>query len=154
MWRPTPLLHLVLALSVAAPAACRDPSDEDQIRGAVRRAITAVNDKKPGDVVEDAAPDFRGPSGSDLKEVRRIITGYLLTKGWVRAFERKLDVTVAEGAATAHVDLELVVTRGNKVERIEDVVPTQATVMDMDLELEKRDGVWRFVKAVYKLVRF
>ena len=152
MWRPRPLPHLALAL--LALVACRAPSDEDLVRGAVQRAITAVNDKQPADVVKDAAPDLRGPSGSDLKEVRRVVTGYLLTQGWVRAFERKLAVTVAEGAATAHVDLEVVLARGNKVERLEDVVPTQATVLDMDLELEKRDGAWRFVEAAYTVVRF
>jgi hypothetical protein len=133
--RPAPLLLSALLLLLSS-AACQDPSDEDQVRAAVQRAITAVHDKKPSAVVEEAAPDFRGPGNANLEEVRRIITGYLLTQGWVRAFERKLSVTVAEDATHAHVDLELVLARGNKVERLEDVVPTQATAWDMDLELE------------------
>lgn len=146
-----PLLTL-LTLTLTLAAGCRDKSDDELIRDAVHRALTAVNEKKPGAVVEDAAADFKGPRSANLQEVRRIITGYLLTQGWVRAFERKLEVAVDGGSA--HVDLEVVVTKGNKVERLEDVIPTQASVLDMDLDLEKREAEWRFTVGDYKVVPF
>lgn len=149
MWRPSPLLLTAALLTAGLAAACEDdPSDEDQIRAAVERALAAVNDKRPADVVEDAAETFVGPRSMKKADVRRTLAGYLLTQKWVKAFRRDLQIEVK--GDTAHVDLEVVVAQGNKIETLEDVVPTNGTVLDMDLELERQDGEWRFVKGAYK----
>lgn len=54
-----PLLAL-LTLTLTLAVSCRDKSDDELIRDAVHRALTAVNEKKPGAVVEDAVADFKG----------------------------------------------------------------------------------------------
>lgn len=143
---------LLLVAFCLTSLSCKKTPDEDIIRAHVQAALTAVNEKKPADVVEHAADDFKGPRKADLRETRRTITGFLLTRGWVRALERKLDVTV-EGD-TAHVDLEVVLAEGKAIEKIEDVVPTNATVLDVDLDLERRDDEWLFVRGEYRHVRF
>jgi len=147
--RPTLLLT---ALCLLAVAACKSESDEDLIEKKVRAALTAVDEKKAGDVVADAAEDFRGPRNIDLRETRRYVTGYMLGSGWLRAFERKLDVSV--DGTTAHVDLEVVLAQGQEVKSIEDVLPTNGSVLDFDLELEKRAGDWKFVKGEYKQLKW
>ena len=149
MRRPSllPLLSLGLAAAPLFGACKDDPSDEDQIRAAVDRALAAVNDKRPADVVEDAAEAFRGPRGMSKVEVRRSLVGYLITQKWLKAFGRGIEIEVK--GDTAHVDLEVLVAEGNKIEKIEDVLPTNGTVLDMDLELERQDGEWRFVEGAY-----
>ena len=143
-----PLL-IALLLSLCA---CKKTSDEELIRAKVRAALTAVDEKKSGDVVADAAEDFRGPRKMDLRETRRIITGYMFGAGWLRAFERKLEVSVT--GDTAHVDLEVVLAKGKAVKRPEDVLPTNGTVLDVDLDVERRDGEWKFVQGDYTQLRW
>lgn len=132
--------------------ACTKTSDEDLIRERVRAALTAVNEKKAGDVVEHAHETFKGPRSMDLRQTRRIIAGYLLTSGWIRAFERKLDVQVT--GDEAHVDLEVVLAKGQQIKSIKDVVPTNGSVLDVDLDLQKHDGEWRFVSGDYKQMKW
>ena len=153
--RPTGRLALALTLGLAGMltigtgAGCRKAqSDEDQVRAVIRRAIEAANEKKAGDVVEDAASDFAGPRGADLRECRRILTGYFLQKGWLKVFEQRLEVQV-EGTS-ADAKLEVVVARGTPVTSIEDVVPKQASRLSFDLKLRKRDGAWLFTNADYQ----
>lgn len=147
--RPLLLLPLLLATTVAA---CKKTSDEDLIREKVRAALTAVNEKKAGDIVADAAEDFRGPRNIDLRETRRYITGYMIGGGWLRAFEHSLDVEV--DGDTAHVDLETLLAKGNQIKSIEDVLPTNGSRVKFDLDLERRDGEWKFVKGNYKTLRW
>lgn len=132
--------------------ACSKKSDEDLIRERIRSALVAVNAKKAGDVVADADEHFRGPRDMDLRQTRRIIAGYFLSAGWIRAFERGLEVQVDH--AEAHAVLEVVLAQGQQIKSLQDVLPTNGTVLQVDLDLEKRDGEWRFVKADYRTVKW
>lgn len=139
---------LVLPMILGAAACTKKLSEEDRVRAVIRQAIEAANEKKAGEVVEDAAPGFKGPGGHDVRDCRRLLTGYFLQRGWLKVFERQLDVRV-EGA-NARAGLEVLVARGNPVESIEDVLPNQASRLAFELTLEKREGAWRFTQATYQ----
>lgn len=138
---------LTLALSLLAPA-CKRESEEDRVKAVVQKAIDAANAKKPGGVVEDALPSFRGPQNADLSECRRIITGYLLSPGWVHVFVRDLSVNVEGERAKASIDA--VLARGNPVEKLEDLVPTNGDALTFEVELRRVDGDWKFEQARYR----
>lgn len=137
-----------LLLLVFLFTSCATKSEEDRIREVVRAALEGVNERKLSQVVENAVPEFKGPKGANLDECRRVILGYLLQQGWLGAFERKLEVVVDGDTATA--TLEAILARGNPVEKLEDVVPTNAAVYGFDLRLEKRSGDWKLVGADYR----
>lgn len=147
-----PALLTAAAALLLALAGCEDPSDEDLVRAKVKAALSAVDEKSTGDILADAAEDFRGPRNIDLRETRRYIAGYMLGAGWLRAFARKLDVAVT--GDTAHVDLEVVLAKGKEVKSIEDVVPTNGSVLDFDLELERRGGEWKFTEGDYRQLKW
>ncbi len=138
---------LLFALSLFTLSCKGD--DEAQIRALVRRAMEAANEKRVSGVVEDAAPEFRGPRGADLSESRRILLGFFMGRGWVRVFERRIEVTLLDGAA-AKAEVEVVLAQGRPVEKLEDLLPTDATVLVFSLELVKRGGDWALTRAEYR----
>jgi hypothetical protein len=128
-------------------AGCRKDSDEDQVRAVIRKALTAANEKSAGGVVADAANGFKGPQNSDINECRRILVGYFMQQGWLHAFEKDLQITV--DGANAKAKLECVLAKGRAVQKIEDVIPTDATVLEFDFDLAKLGDGWKFTRATY-----
>lgn len=145
-------LLLGLALSVLLVAtACKKTSDEDLIKATVRRALAAANEKDAGGVVEDADESFVGPRKMKLADTRRYLMGFFFRKGWVKAIERNLVVEV-KNDTFAKAKLEVAVAEGNDVQEVQDLVPTNATMLEIEMGLEKIDGDWKFVKADYRRI--
>lgn len=141
-------LALLPGLILGAFSGCKSESEEDRVRAVIQRVIDAANDKKPGQVVADALPSFRGPQNADLADCRRIITAYLLAPGWVHVFVRSLEVTV-EGE-TAKATLDTVLAQGKPVEKLEDLLPTNGDALTFVVELLKVDGEWKLERATYR----
>jgi hypothetical protein len=140
--------NLLALAAILAVFGCKKDSDEDRIRAVVHGAIEAANKKSPSGVVENAAPSFKGPSGADTQEVKRILAGYFLSAGWLHVFERELTVSVDGDRGTAR--LVAVIARGPEIKKIEDVVPSNAATFVFDLELAKV-GAWKLTTARYRM---
>lgn len=143
---------VALALSFAL-SACKRETEEDRVRAVIHRAVEAGNEKSVRGILEDAAPSFKGPGDASLDESRRILVGYFLSVGggWTKSFEQDLQVTI-DAPDRAHASLDLLIARGNPVNKIEDVVPTNAGHFVFSLELAKIDGAWKFTRASYKQI--
>ncbi len=150
--RPPRLLLTLASLSLLAASTshCKKTSDEDLIKATIRRAIEAANEKRSGGVVEDAAEDFVGPQKMNLGDTRRMLIGFFFRKGWVKAVER--DLTVEVEGETAKAKLTVAVAEGNDVKAVEDLVPTNATMLEVDMTLAKIDGDWKFKTGDYRRV--
>ena len=135
----------------AALTGCKKDDDEKLVKRVIRDAVEAANEKRAAGVVEDAADHFVGPRKADVRESRRLLMGFFLRKGWLKVFEKKLEVTVA--GTTAQAKLEVAVAEGEEVKTLQDLLPTNATMLEFDLDLEKIDGDWKFVKADYRHIR-
>lgn len=123
-------------------------SEEDRVRAVIRKAVAAGNEKKVGEVVEDAVENFRGPRGASLQDCRRVLLGYFMQQGWIRAFEQDLKVSFVD-TTHARVELDLVLARGNEVKKLEDVVPTNASRFLFTIELSLVSGEWKLTSADY-----
>ena len=126
----------------------RPKDDETVIKGHIRDALEATQAKRPSDILERVAENFKTRRGLKRAEIKRILVGRLLRDQWVRVFERSLDVTVEGEKAT--VVLRTLVAQGDKIERIEDLVPTDADALRFDIKLEKRTDGWWIVEADYR----
>jgi hypothetical protein len=140
------LALLSIALIAVVAASC-SKTEEERVRAVVRKAVAAGNEKDSGGVVEDAAPGFVGPRGMPVDDCRRILLGYFMREGWIRAFEKDISVTIDGDKATAVLDA--ILARGNEVKKLEDVIPTNAQRFVFTLELTKIDGDWKFTRADY-----
>ena len=126
---------------------CPTPDDETLIQRIIRSAIAAANDRKPSDVLARVADEFQGPQGMSRGDVQRMLLGRLLQDRWLRVFERSLTVEAKGTTATARLDV--VLAQGKAVARLEDLLPTDASVGRFDLILEKRGTSWWIVGASY-----
>jgi hypothetical protein len=139
------------ALLLLLLAGCQKKSDQDRIGLLLDQTIAAADEKSAGGVVEHAAEDFKGPQGADLRECRRILTGYFLGKGWLKVFEQSREIIVDGDTATAKLDVIIAV--GNEVQKLEDLVPTNGTHLLFDVALKKTAGEWKYERAAYTHVR-
>ena len=137
--------YALLCLLSFAFVGCTKDSPEDAVKSVVRAAMEGANEKRVTKVVENALDNFEGPRGADLRDSRRLLTGYFLQQGWLRVFEQDLAVQI-EGDV-AHAQLEVIMARGKPVEKLEDVLPKQASKYRFELDLEKTDGDWKFRRA-------
>lgn len=147
-----PLLFSLLAAVAASSTACKKENDEDLVKAVIRKAVDAANEKSAKGVVEDAAESFVGPRKANKREARRILMGFFLRKGWIKAFERKLEVTI-DSETEASALLEVVLAEGKEVKALKDVLPTNGTVLEFKLKLRKIDDDWKFVTADYRHMR-
>lgn len=154
----------VALLLTACPKA---ESPEGEIRNLVLDAAAAVAEHDTSAVVAPLAEDFcgarlrrgaprvraRSPGapcpGADREAVRRAVMARLLPRGWIRVFVRRLDVEV-EGPSRAEAVLDAVIARGEPVERLEDLLPTQADELLLELDLERRSEGWRIVGGRFR----
>ena len=141
---------LVLLLSaVVSSAACTlFPDDETLIARIVRSSVSAAQDRDVAGVLARVSDDFRGPQRASKDDIRRALLARLLRQQWLRIFERSLTVDVDGDSATA--ELRIVVARGNQVTRLEDLVPTNASLLRFQLTFERRSRRWWIVLADYQ----
>lgn len=141
----TPVPRALALLALLSAFACTDPASPEQIvRGQIDAAVAAARGKDVGDVFRDVADDFDGPRGADRRESKRMVAAQLLRPGWVSVFAPRVDVSPPEDGAV-RATVELVVARGRPVERLEDVLPTNADRFTLRTTSRQVDGAWRFV---------
>lgn len=138
----------ILALALLFAGACTEPDRPEAIvRSQINQALAAARGKDLGDVFDHVAPDFVGPGGMGLRETQRYVAGYLLRPGWMTVFAPRVDVSPPDEDGIVRSRLELVVARGRPVEKLEDVLPTDADRLWVRTESRERRGAWGFTRA-------
>lgn len=151
----SPLIILTLAAGLGISlTACRTETPEAKVRALVHRTVEAANDKDTSEVMEAFSERFCGKGGPQLtgergcakpEQVRRVVLAHLLQPGWVRVFVRQLDVQVADDGTTAEATVLALLARGQPVEELADLVPSNASAYRFEMKLELEDGEWKFV---------
>lgn len=154
---PSALGGLALLLALIFSTHCARTSEEDQLRALVESARAAAGERDTGGVVGVLSDDFcatprraggsAGPCrGLGREDVRRMVLAKLLPRGWVRVWTRGVKVKMT-GPSSARVEVLAIMARGEPVKGLEDLVPGNAEVMRFELEAQKRDGAWTFVRG-------
>ena len=141
-------LHVYLLCCLPALIGCPLPDDETLVERRIRGMVKAAQNRDLDGIMSRVAETFEGPRGIDRSEVKRMLAGRLLSNRWVRVFERDLQVTVNGDAAEAR--LRAVLAQGNKAERLQDILPTDASYATFNIKLSKQDGIWWVVASDYK----
>jgi len=134
-------------MATALLAGCpSSDAPETVVRRQVDRAIAAARERDLGDVFADVAKSFSGPNELTLHETRRHVAARLLRPGWMTVFAPRVEVDPPEGGIV-RARIDLVVARGRPVEKLEDVIPSQAEHLRVRTASRRVDGVWQFVRA-------
>jgi len=146
--RSLALAALVAAILLVALVAWRGlrsgPSDEDRIRALLERASRAVEEKRPGDVVEAVSERFQG-EGMGRRELKQFVTLHVLRGSWNAVIPVATRVQVDGDRAQAVVDAALV--RGARGEGIAGRLPEAGDAWRIEAALEREKEGWRVVSA-------
>ena len=142
---------LVALIMVGALLAWRGlragPSDEDQIRALLDRASRAVEEKRPGDVMEAVSERFQG-EGMGRRELHQFVTYNTLRGSWNAVILVATRVQVDGDRAEAVVDVALV--RGARGEVMAGRLPEAGDTWRVEAGLEREKEGWRVVSARWR----
>ena len=129
-------------------------TDEQRLQWIVDH-IAEVSEKK--DIKEMRkwlSRSYMDSEGRDYEKIRKYLLGYYIRGGRFSAFILTRDVTVNRGTdpLTASMTVRAVLTRGPKVLKVVDIVPSAAEAMTFHLEFRKEDE-WRLTSARWQRLR-
>jgi hypothetical protein len=151
--RSVAIIALVAAAAAIGAVAWRQlrpgPSDEDRIRVLLDRAVRAVEEKRPGDVMEGVSERFEG-QGMGRRELQQFITYNALRGSWNAVVPLSARVQVDGDRAEAVVDAALL--RGARGEGIAGRLPEAGDTWRIEAELAREKEGWRVVSARWRRI--
>jgi hypothetical protein len=126
------------------------PSDEARIRALLDRAAQAVEQKRPGDVMDAVSERFQG-EGMGRRELQQFVTYNALRGSWNAVIPLATRVQVEGDRADAVVDVALV--RGAPGQGIAGRLPEAGDTWRIEAALEREKGGWRVVSARWRPLR-
>jgi hypothetical protein len=149
--RSVAIIALVAAAATIGALAWRQlrpaPSDEDRIRALLDRAVRAVEEKRPGDVMDGVSERFEG-QGMGRRELHQFITYNALRGSWNAVVPLSTRVQVDGDRAEAVVDAALL--RGARGEGIPGRLPEAGDTWRIEAVLEREKEGWRVVSARWR----
>jgi hypothetical protein len=146
--RSVAIIALVAAAAAIGAVAWRQlrpgPSDEDRIRALLDRAVRAVEEKRPADVMDGVSERFEG-QGMGRRELHQFIAYNALRGSWNAVVPLSTRVQVDGDRAEAVVDVALV--RGGRGEGIAGRLPEAGDTWRVEAGLEREKEGWRVVSA-------
>ncbi len=133
---------LALAGVLAWRAMRHVPTDEERIRALVDATARAVEEKKPGTVMEGVSERFRA-DGMDRRELRQLVTFEVLRGSWNAVVPLSTQVTVSGDRAEAVVDAALV--RGGQGKGVLGKLPESGETWRFEIGLEREADGWKVV---------
>ena len=139
----------ILGAVAAWKALSPGPSDEERIRALFDRGARAVEEKKPGEVMEAVSERFQG-EGMGRRELQQFVTYNALRGSWNAVVPVATRVKVDGDRAEAVVDLALV--RGARGEGIAGRLPEAGDTWRIEAALEREKEGWRVVSARWRRI--
>lgn len=143
-------LICVLSFLAAFPSCTHKASEEELIKETLAKAAQAAEEKDMAGVMRAISRKYADDSGNDYNAVKGIVFYEVMKPGKVSIFIRRINVEVKEGAAL--VDARVIITRGNPIKGIKDIVPENADGFRFSIVLSKEDGAWKTVSAKWESI--
>ena len=142
---------LVIA-SVLFVSACSKPaSDEVRLLKIMDDVVLSVEAKDIKGVVKHISKDFLSDNGSTSDDVKRILLSQLLRGDKLSVFIKSRDVELS--GAVGIISTGVVVVLGREVKSIADVIPKDATGLNLSIVFRKVDGKWMAVGGDWQRTR-
>lgn len=135
---------VIVAVVVMRP----DPADpEDQVRQTLAEAVDAAERRHVGDLMELVSESFKA-EGMTRDTIKGVLFIQFRRGDWSRVFLVDTHIEIRGDAREARVRTGAILATGEKVDTLEDVVPTAAGSYRFDIMMAKEeDGVWRVTTA-------
>ncbi len=147
----------VFALAVLAALGCLlairafrpEPTDEERIQALLERASSAVEEQRPGDVMEAVSERFQG-EGMGYRELKQYVVAQVLRGSWNAVVPVSVRVKVEGDRAQATFDAALI--RGGKGKGLAARLPEAGDTWRIDATLEREKDGWKVVSARWRRI--
>ncbi len=123
-----------------------DPSDEDQVRQAIRDVAEGARNGDLGACIKPVSRDYVGDDGLTRDEVKGFLFREFRRRGSITVLLGDIDVLIDGDAATAQ--FKAVLADGIDVASF-DLVPADADSFQFTVELRREDGGWKITGSRY-----
>ena len=130
---------------------CGAASDEEVILNIMDEMVASVEAKDIKGVVKYISKDFLSDNGSTRDDVKRILLSQLLRGDKLSVFIKSRDVELS--GAVGVVSIGAIVVLGGEVKSIADVIPKDATGLNLSIVFRKVDGKWIAVGGDWQRTR-
>lgn len=141
---------LVFCLPVLLGGCAEKLPDEDAVRAVIKDMADAANHKDASRLKSHISKAYSDPAGNDYDALKGIIAYHFISADSINVFLRKTDVEVKGDKAYATVNT--VISKGNKVESISDLVPESAGGFIFDFEFVRDGSDWLLTSAIWRQV--
>ena len=148
--------YVILILATAAIALVlffvmrRGPEDpEEQVRRTLEEAVKEVEARDLGALMDHVSERFKARS-MDKRSLKGFMFMQLRRGDWRRVFLVDTQIEIGASQQTAQVETGAVLATGENIERLEDVVPTDAGSYRFDIQMELEEDDWRVVTVEYE----
>ena len=125
-------------------------SEEDRVKVVIGDVVKAAGDKDLDGVKRHISKRYRDPAGNDYEALKGIVLFYFMQPEGISLFTRRQRVEVKGDKAI--VTLNAVISRGQKVKSIKDLVPAESGGFVFDLTFEREGGKWLLTSATWRQV--
>ncbi len=140
-----PALALALSLPFLLWACSKGESEEDRIREIVQDVAESARVKDLKGIMKHVSRDYNDESGNDYKGLKGMIFYQFFRTEKVGVFVRGVEVEVQ--GEKALVDAKLFLVRGREIEKVEDIIPEEASGYRFSVVFRKEDGEWKALSA-------
>lgn len=144
----------------------RPASDEALLLNAIDEVTAAIERRDIKTVRRHLDRRYSDSKGRSYQDIDRLLLLHFLRRSTISVYVLSKDVALGtpstaggEASRTATTRLNVVLTRGAKVEKLPDILPSSARAMAFDLTWRKSDhwrvtaALWRPIRQVDQLVR-
>ena len=158
MSRRTLLVAVCLGAAVAAAIlvwSLRDAelSDEERISRLIDHAAARAEARDAGALKELVSARYSDDEGRHRRDIARLITFYFLRRGVISVYLLDRTIRVDTATRTARATVNAIITRGPRVESLQDIVPEAARSLVFRIALTEEDDGWRVTSATWKDAR-
>ena len=130
-----------------------EPDDEQLLLQQIDAAAQAAERRDLKQLKSWLSATYRDEAGRGPREIRQLLTFYFLRRGRLAVYLISKEVQLDPGPAPreASAVVRAVLTRGKRLERLQDVLPEAARSLRFSLRFSKEaDDVWRLTSAQWR----
>jgi len=128
------------------------PSDEDQIREAIRIVAQGARDRNLGDAVKPISRAYHDDKGLSFDNIRGVLFREFQQGRSISVVLGPIEVEMDPDGKTAWADVDVALAEGVDVSNLE-IFPTNADALHFEVELQLEGEDWKIISQSHEPIR-
>ncbi len=137
---------VVLGLFIGTRSCEKKLTPEDQVRQTISKMEEAAEESDRKAFLKYISKNYKDEKHRSYDDIRQLVSIYFFQYGSISAVIKDLEIEM--DGDSADVFVSAILSAGDKVKSVKDLLPDQIDVYDFDVIMKKEDGRnWRIVSA-------